>query len=511
MADTKISALTGATSLDGTEQLPVVQSGSTKVATTAQLLAFIKGTYYPQVANYAALPAATGIAGDIYVVQTTTGLVGLRKFAGLWRSNGTSWDYLGDIYLTATDTPFTPASGIVSTDVQSAIVEVETTLLTHIGSGGANHAQVVAAGASGFMSGADKTKLDGISGTNTGDQTSVSGNAGTATKFATARNINGVSFDGTANITVNAVDSTSRVPTTRLISTTAPLSGGGDLSADRTLSISAFSSTVAGIVPLSGGGTANYLRADGSWSTPPVGTGTVTAASITTANGISGTVATATTTPAITLTLGAITPSSVAATGTVTGSNLSGTNTGDQTTVSGNAGTATKLVTARTINGTSFDGSANITIPNFSTTLAGMTPASTTADAKRLHADATWSDEYAAICFIIDGGGATITTGIKGDLTIPFACTIMDWTILADQSGSIVVNAWKDTLANYPPTVTVKITASLPPTITTATKANSTTLTGWTTAVAAGDVIRFNVDSVTTIQRATITLKVKKA
>ena len=61
------------------------------------------------------------------------------------------------------------------------------------------------------------------------------------------------------------------------------------------------------------------------------GTGTVTTVSVTTANGVSGTVATATTTPAITLALGAITPSSVAATGTVGGSNLSGNNTGDQT------------------------------------------------------------------------------------------------------------------------------------------------------------------------------------
>jgi hypothetical protein len=38
-------------------------------------------------------------------------------------------------------------------------------------------------------------------GTNTGDQTSVSGNAGTATALATARTIGGVAFDGTANIT----------------------------------------------------------------------------------------------------------------------------------------------------------------------------------------------------------------------------------------------------------------------------------------------------------------------
>ena len=38
------------------------------------------------------------------------------------------------------------------------------------------------------------------SGTNTGDQTSVSGNAGTATALQTARTIDGVSFNGTANI-----------------------------------------------------------------------------------------------------------------------------------------------------------------------------------------------------------------------------------------------------------------------------------------------------------------------
>ena len=103
-----------------------------------------------------------------------------------------------------------------------------------------------------------------------------------------------------------------------------------------------FSSTLKGLTPSSGGGTANFLRADGTWTTP-AGGGTVTSVSVVTANGVSGTVATATTTPAITLTLGAVTPSSVAATGTVTGSNLSGTNTGDQTiTLTGNVtGTGT--------------------------------------------------------------------------------------------------------------------------------------------------------------------------
>ena len=89
----------------------------------------------------------------------------------------------------------------------------------------------------------------------------------------------------------------------------------------------------------------------GTPGTNGAGSGTVTSVSVTTANGVSGSVATATTTPAISLTLSAITPTSVngvvisgsttptlAVTGTTT---VSGTNTGDQTSVSGNAGTVT--------------------------------------------------------------------------------------------------------------------------------------------------------------------------
>jgi hypothetical protein len=51
---------------------------------------------------------------------------------------------------------------------------------------------------------AEKDKLAAITGTNTGDQLNISGNAATATKLATAKNINGVAFDGSADITVTA-------------------------------------------------------------------------------------------------------------------------------------------------------------------------------------------------------------------------------------------------------------------------------------------------------------------
>lgn len=114
------------------------------------------------------------------------------------------------------------------------------------------------------------------------------------------------------------------------------------------------------------------------------------------------------------------------------------------------------------------------------------------------------------LIFIIDGGGATITTGIKGDLQIDYPCTIQQVTMLADQSGSIVVDIWKDSYGNFPATVADTITASAKPTITTATKSQDATLTGWTTSIAAGDHLRFNVDSITTIQRVTLALKVIK-
>jgi hypothetical protein len=56
----------------------------------------------------------------------------------------------------------------------------------------------------------------------------------------------------------------------RTISTTAPLTGGGDMSADRTLAITPFAGSTPGSVPTSLGGTVNFLRADGSWNPPAV-------------------------------------------------------------------------------------------------------------------------------------------------------------------------------------------------------------------------------------------------
>lgn len=116
---------------------------------------------------------------------------------------------------------------------------------------------------------------------------------------------------------------------------------------------------------------------------------------------------------------------------------------------------------------------------------------------------------------LIDGAGATITTGVKFDIQIDFDCTIISATLLADQSGSIVVDIFKCTYSQYDagathPVSGDKITASAPPTISTATKSTDSTLTGWTTAISANDILRFNVNSATTIQRVSLILKIRR-
>lgn len=336
------------------------------------------------------------------------------------------------------------------------------------------------------------------------------------------------------------------------------------------------------------------------WATPT--TGTVTTVSVVTANGVSGSVSNPTTTPAITLTLGAITPSSVAAVGTVTGSNLSGTNTGDQTitltgdvTGSGTGSFATTIAvgavtdtkgslankpavtvvatTNQTLSGlptidgvTVVDGSIALlsaqstgsqngpwvthsgawTRPTwypaggttqafqYITTLvrvgtvyqgtiwrmttAGAITIDTTSQAWVVTPIALNTNTIAAgsnipispIGLTLGGIGSVIATNTQYDIFIPYACTINSVTMLADQTGSIVVDIWKVAYASYPPTISNTITASAIPTISSSNKSQDTTLTGWTVSVSSGDTIRFNVNSCSSITRLNLVLKVTK-
>jgi hypothetical protein len=216
------------------------------------------------------------------------------------------------------------------------------------------------------------------------------------------------------------------------------------------------------LTPSQAGNSGKVLQTNGtttSWAA--AGAGSVTSVSVTTANGVSGSVANSTTTPAISLTLGAITPSSVAATGTVTGTNLSGTNTGDQTTITGNAGSATILQTARAINGVNFDGSAAITVTAAGSTLSdtvtiakggtgqitaqaalnALLPSQAGASGKNLQSDGT------NVSFVADAGGTVTSVAATAGTGISV-------------SGSPITTSGTLTITNTAPDQTVSLTGA---------------------------------------------------
>jgi hypothetical protein len=118
------------------------------------------------------------------------------------------------------------------------------------------------------------------------------------------------------------------------------------------------------------------------------------------------------------------------------------------------------------------------------------------------------------IGFEIDGGGSAITTGLKGySPRITKAHTITKVTVLSvDSAGpatscSITVDVWVDTYANFPPTSGDKISASAPATLSSATKSEDSTLTGWGLSTAADSIYGFSVASVTGAKKVLILLE----
>lgn len=271
--------------------------------------------------------------------------------------------------------------------------------------------------------------------------------------------------------------------------------GGGITSINGDTTAAQVIAAGTGISVSSSGGTTTITNTGGG------GSGTVTSVSVTTANGVSGTVATATTTPAISLTLGAITPSSINASGNITGNNiigtinvaggtvtstgtihaggnidglnLSGTNTGDQTitltgdvtgsgtgsfaaTVAANAVTNAKLaqMPAHTFKGNNTAGTANALdltqtqltaeLNQFTTTLQGVVPGSGGGSTNFLRADGTWA-----------APADTGITQLTGDVTAGPGSGSQASTI----ANLAVTNA---KIANATIDLTTKVTGALP-------------------------------------------------
>ncbi|HGB3582125.1 TPA: tail fiber protein [Salmonella enterica subsp. enterica serovar Oslo] len=214
-----------------------------------------------------------------------------------------------------------------------------------------------------------------LPGVNTTGNQNTTGNAATATKLATARNINGVKFDGSGDVNINTLVSRGRV--TALSGSTQGTAGiqmyeaysnSYPTSFGNVLHMKGASAAGEGELLIGWSGTSGahapaFIRSrrdttDAAWSE--------WAQVYTSKDSIPGVNATGnqnTTGNAATATklLTARTIGGVSFDGTAN-INLPGVNTTGNQNTTGNAATATKLQTARTINGVSFDGSANISL-----------------------------------------------------------------------------------------------------------------------------------------------------
>jgi hypothetical protein len=193
----------------------------------------------------------------------------------------------------------------------------------------------------------------------------LTGNASTATKLATARNINGVAFDGTANITISVPPPANNVPL-QFNDASSTLRAGFELDNSNRFLIGDIGNVLGGAVNYYAGVTHNFVVNNST-----IGTYSSSGLSIT------GTLsATALSGP---LTGNASTATKLATATTINGVSFDGSSpiTVTVTNISGNAATATKLQTARNINGVAFDGSGDITVTV--TNISGNAATATTA------------------------------------------------------------------------------------------------------------------------------------
>jgi hypothetical protein len=265
-----------------------------------------------------------------------------------------------------------------------------------------------------------------LSGTNTGDNATnsqYSGIVSNATHTADAT--------GATALTVVALNGTNLAGlATGILKNTT---GTGVPSIAANSDLPAMSSTVGGAVPTPPNNTTTFLRGDGTFAAAPGGT--VTNVSVTTANGVSGSVATETTTPAISITLGAITPSSVVTAGSVTAASViattSGAGAGGTLTMNGAAtsgGTINTSGSATAAGGaiSTFGGAGGVGgVVNTSGSAFNGGNINTNGGASAAGGDIqTWGSAAAGGSITTSNGGGSITTnGAAGSIQLGVAAT----------------------------------------------------------------------------------------
>ena len=122
-----------------------------------------------------------------------------------------------------------------------------------------------------------------------------------------------------------------------------------------------------------------------------------------------------------------------------------------------------------------------------------------------------WAGEQSDYVGIaIDNGTSVITTGKKAHRIIPWDCEVVEWTISSADSGLIQWDINWCTYTDWPSTVSVG-GSNLPAiTLIANGKAQDTSVDWAKTTFAAGDIIEFEVDSVTSLTNCILSIKIRR-
>jgi hypothetical protein len=111
-----------------------------------------------------------------------------------------------------------------------------------------------------------------------------------------------------------------------------------------------------------------------------------------------------------------------------------------------------------------------------------------------------------AVAVVLDGGGTPLVPFTeRADLELPWGYALEGWALYADGPGDLVLDLRaSEDFAAYPTFAT--ICPVNPPTLVAQDKARSANLTGWTTRLPRGTVLRVLVMDAGTVTLATLTL-----
>jgi|SRR5215510_582646 len=119
--------------------------------------------------------------------------------------------------------------------------------------------------------------------------------------------------------------------------------------------------------------------------------------------------------------------------------------------------------------------------------------------------------KYAEFIFTLGDGANAIVAATEPEqwLEVPFDCQIASARLTADAAGNFEADIWKSNYASYPPVVANSITASAPPTLSSAIKSESG-LTGWILTINRGDWLKVHVDIASTVKRVVLAIGVTR-